>query len=66
MFNDQENEVTGEQVDKTTPSYKVQDALKGKMEEYVSLALSSVNVLDTGTKILKQLGTELKNLISLE
>jgi hypothetical protein len=65
MFNEQENQA-GDQVDKTTSSYKVQDALKGKMEEYASIALSSINVLETVPKILTKLGTELKNLVSLD
>jgi hypothetical protein len=65
MFNDQENQA-GEQIDTNTSSYKVQAALKGKMEEYASIALSSVNVLSTIPQILKKLGEEVKSLVSLE
>jgi hypothetical protein len=36
------------------------------MEEYASIALSSINVLETVPKILTKLGTELKNLVSLD
>jgi hypothetical protein len=65
MFNDQENQA-GEQIDTNTSSYKVQAALKGKMEDYASIALSSVNVLSTIPQILKKLGEEVKSLVSLE
>lgn len=65
MFTENENQA-GDQIDKTTSSYKVQEALKGKMEEYASIALSSVNVLSTVPQILKKLGEEVKSLVSLE
>jgi hypothetical protein len=65
VVGDNTNEA-GDQVDKTTSSYKVQDALKGKMEDYASIALSSINVLETVPKILKKFGEEVKSLVSLD
>lgn len=63
---DNENEVTGEEAKTVSRGGTIDVALKGKMEDYASIALSSVNVLETGTKILAKLGTEIKSLISLE
>lgn len=66
MFNSDNENQAGDQIDKNTTSYKVQTDLKGNVESYYTTLLSSVNLLSTGTEVLKKMGEELKSLVSLE
>ena len=63
---DNENEADGESTKIVSRGATLDKDLQGHMETYAATALSSINILETVPKILTDLGTELKNLVSLE
>lgn len=63
---DNENEADGESTKIVSRGATLDKDLQGHMETYATTALSSINILETVPKILTDLGTELKNLVSLE
>lgn len=63
---DNTNEADGDDAKIVSRGTAIDKDLQGHMETYATTALSSINILETVPKILTDLGTELKNLVSLE
>ena len=63
---DNTNEADGDDAKIVSRGTAIDKDLQGHMETYAATALSSINILETVPKILTDLGTELKNLVSLE
>ena len=63
---DNTNEADGDDAKIVSRGAGLDKDLQGHMETYATTALSSINILETVPKILTDLGTELKNLVSLE
>ena len=63
---DNTNEADGDDAKIVSRGTAIDKDLQGHMETYAATALSSINILETVPKILTRLGTELKNLVSLE
>ena len=63
---DNTNEADGDDAKIVSRGAGLDKDLQGHMETYAATALSSINILETVPKILTDLGTELKNLVSLE